>query len=260
MRTPQHEHHAARQAPPQTMIRALPDAEGILQLEILSTLPGVRHGFATRRGRLEDVVPKPVARLKQVHGAEALTLPPDPADRTPFLEAEVDLRPHADALITDRPGATVAVAVADCLPVLIADPHARVVAAVHAGWRGLAAGVIENAVETMASGFGAEPADLVVGIGPAIGPCCFEVGPEVLDAFSERGYGDEARVPSPQDERPYCNLSAVAAAIFRRIGVPPDNVADAALCTKCNSDWLWSYRQDGDNASRMVCGISLADR
>ncbi len=153
-----------------------------------------------------------------------------------------------------------AVAVADCLPVLIADPHARVVAAVHAGWRGLTAGVIENAVETMASGFGAEPADLVVGIGPAIGPCCFEVGPEVLDAFNERGYGDEARVAGPQGERPYCNLSAVASAIVRRLGVPRDSVADAALCTKCNSDWLWSYRQDGDNAGRMICGISLADR
>ena len=89
------------------MIRALPDAEGILQLEILSGLPGVRHGFATRRGRLEDVVPQPVARLKQVHGAAVLTLPPEPDDRTPFLEAKVDLRPHADALITDRPATTV---------------------------------------------------------------------------------------------------------------------------------------------------------
>lgn len=242
------------------MIRALPDAEGILQLEILSGLPGVRHGFATRRGRLEDVVPQPVARLKQVHGAAVLTLPPEPDDRTPFLEAKVDLRPHADALITDRPATTVAVAVADCLPVLIVDPHAGVVAAVHAGWRGLAAGVIENVVETMATGFGAEPADLVVGIGPAIGPCCFEVGPEVLDAFVERGYGDEACVTGPPAERPYCNLSAVASAIVRRLGVPRENVADAALCTKCNSDWLWSYRQDGGNAGRMICGIALTDR
>ena len=242
------------------MIRALADAEGILQLEILWALPGVRHGFATRRGRLEDVVPQPIARLNQVHGIEVLTLPPEPADRTPFFEAEVDLRPPADALITDRQATTVAVAVADCLPVLIVDPHVGVVAAVHAGWRGLAAGVIENVVETMATGFGAKPANLVVGIGPAIGPCCFEVGPEVLDAFAERGYGDEARVTGPPAEHPYCDLSAVASAIVRRLGVPRDNVADAALCTKCNSDWLWSYRHDGDNAGRMICGIALTDR
>ena len=258
MSTPQHEHDATGDAPPDTMIRAVPDAAGIIQLENLWALSEVRHGFATRRGRLEDVVPGPVARLKQVHGVDAVTLPPEPADRAPFLRNEVDRRPRADALITDVPGATVAVAVADCLPLLIADPNAGVIAAVHAGWRGLAAGVIENAIDAMVTGFGAEPTDLVVGIGPAIGPCCFEVGPEVLDAFNDRGYGDQAQVLGPPGDRPYCNLSAVASAIVGRLGVPRDQVADAALCTKCNSDWLWSYRQDGDDAGRMICGIALA--
>ena len=240
------------------MIVALPDAEGVVQLENLWRLPGVRHGFATRRGRLEDVIAAPVARLKQVHGADVLVLPGGEEDRSPFLHPKVDRRPRADALVTSAPGSAVAVAVADCLPVLMADPAMRVVAAVHAGWRGLAAGVIENAIETMATDFGVTPADLVVGIGPAIGPCCFEVGDEVVDAFEARGYGDEARVVSNVAVgRPYCDLPAVAAAILASLGVLAENVASTGLCTKCNSDWLWSYRQDGDIAGRMVCGISL---
>ena len=238
------------------MIRALPDAEGIIQLDVLSAVPGLRHGFATRRGRLEDVVPAPIARLRQVHGAEVLVLPDDVDRRAPFLRTTVEDRPAADALITDQTGAAVAVAVADCMPVLIADPQTGAVAAAHAGWRGLAAGVIENTVAALATNFGSNAADLVVGIGPAIGPCCFEVGPEVIEAFAQRGYEAEARPSGNDSARPHANLAAVATAILSRLGVPQAQIADAALCTKCNSDWLWSYRQDGKNAGRMICGIA----
>jgi YfiH family protein len=237
--------------------RPLPDAEGVLQLELLSAVPGVRHGFATRRGRLEDVVPSPIARLQQVHGADVLVLPADAVARAPFLEPDVGARPPADALITDQPGAAVAVAVADCMPVLIADPAHRVVAAVHAGWRGLAAGVIENTVTELQRRYHSAPADLVVGIGPSIGPCCFEVGPEVIEAFAARGYQAEARPSGVDRGRPHADLGKVAAAILERLGVPQDQTADAALCTRCHGEWLWSYRKDGDTAGRMLCGISI---
>jgi hypothetical protein len=242
------------------VIRALPDAQGVVQLELLSAVTGLRHGFPTRRGRPEDVLPGPVARLRQVHGAEVLTLPDDPDARAPFLRTLVDERPAGDALITDQRGIAVAVAVADCLPVLIADPRAGAVAAVHAGWRGLAAGVIENAVGALGTRFGSDPADLVVGLGPAIGPCCFEVGEEVIEAFAARGYGEQARVADDVGPRPHAHLPRVAKAILARLGVPAEQVADAALCTRCNSEWLWSYRVDGEHAGRMVCGISLETR
>ena len=239
------------------MIRALPDAEGVLQLENLHAVPGVRHGFATRRGRLQDVAPAPAARLRQVHGAEVLALPQDADARNPFYRTTVEERPPADALMSDAPGATVAIAVADCLPLLFADRRARAVAAVHAGWRGLVAGVIENTVAALESQYGVAPNNLVVGIGPAIGPCCFEVGPEVIEAFALCGYEAEARVSGHPDARPYANLGAVAAAILGRLEVPDDNVAHAAVCTVCNSDWLWSYRAEGEAAGRMLCGIGL---
>lgn len=232
--------------------------KGVLQLENLHAVPGVRHGFATRRGRLQDVVPAPVARLRQVHGAAVLPLPQDADPREPFYRTTVAERPAADALITDARGATLAVAVADCLPILFADRRGGAVAAVHAGWRGLAAGVIENTVAALESMYGITPGDLVVGIGPAIGPCCFEVGTEVIEAFAERGYEAEARVSGRQGARPYADLGAVAAAILGRLEVPDDNVAHAAVCTLCNSDWLWSYRADGDAAGRMLCGIALS--
>lgn len=239
------------------MIRALPDAEGVLQLDKLHVVPAVRHGFATRRGRLEEVTPAPAARLRQVHGSEVLALPRGTDARNPFYRTTVGERPPADALMTDALGATVAVAVADCLPLLFADRRARAVAAVHAGWRGLAAGIIENTVAALESMYGITPSDLVVGIGPAIGPCCFEVGPEVIEAFAARGYEAEARVSGPRHTRPYANLGAIAVAILGRLGVPDDHVAHAAVCTVCNSDWLWSYRAAGDAAGRMLCGIAL---
>ena len=237
-------------------LRAVPDAEGVLQLDNLSALPAIRHGFATRRGRLEDVVAVPIARLQQVHAAEVLVLPGDDTERRPFFEPRFSDRPAADALVAASSGVGLAVSVADCLPLLIADPATGAIGAVHAGWRGLAGGVIENAVGALASHYGSEPVDLVVGIGPAIGPCCFEVGDEVIAAFEARGFGDEIRVDGPPTPRPYADLGAVAHAVLGRLGVEPDNVADAALCTKCHSDWLWSYRQDGELAGRMSCGIA----
>lgn len=239
------------------MNRAIPDAEGVIQLELLAAIPGISHGFATRRGNLEEVVSPPVARLRQVHGADVLELPADPAARAPFLHSEVAARPAADALVTDTPDAAVAVAVADCMPVLIVDPQVGAVAAAHAGWRGLAAGVIEETVAKMNARYGSRPEHLRVGIGPSIGPCCFEVGEEVIEAFTERGYGDEVRVAGNHTPRPYANLGAVAAAILARLGVPSEQVADVALCTRCNSDRLWSYRKDGEAAGRMLCGVGL---
>jgi len=240
------------------VIRALPDAEGIIQLEALSRLQHIRHGFETRTGRLAEVVPQPIARLHQVHGTEVLRLPAEDDGLEPFLRHTPADRPAADALMTNRLGVTVAVAVADCLPMLIADRGGHAVAAVHGGWRGLAAGVLETSIAAMGAEFDSEPGDLVLGIGPAIGPCCFEVGPEVLEAFATRGYGDQAAVAGSPGERPHVNLPAVARQVAMDCGIPATSIATADLCTLCNADWLWSYRANGDSAGRMICGIALA--
>ena len=247
-----------------------PTSEAVLEVAVLAAVPGIAHGFETRRGDLAEVAPKPIARVHQVHGGTVLSVPAGETERQPFLEAEPEARPEADALISDQAGVTVAVSVADCLPILIADAERRAVAAVHGGWRSLAAGIVEKTIEAMAAQLGTRAGDLFVGIGPGIGPCCFEVGTEVIETFEALGYGDPARVPDPPaallggahaaaTPKPHADLVAVARTALTGAGVREDRVDCAGLCTKCNSNWLWSYRADGDAAGRMLCGIGLVD-
>ena len=234
------------------------DIEAVLQLDNLAALEGVAHGFESRWGELGSVTGSSAARLHQVHGSEVLTLPEDRAAWDQFRADDPQARPPADALITDQEEVTVAVSVADCLPILIADPERRAVGAVHGGWRSLAGGIVENAIQAMTRTFDTNPRDLVVGIGPGIRPCCFEVGSEVIDAFAAAGYAAAARVATPSAAaKPYCNLAAVARAQAVRSGVPDSAVADVGLCTRCNNEWFWSFRADGAAAGRMLCGIAL---
>src|SRR5881628_1500319 len=139
-------------------------------------VPGLAHGFL---GRSECAgaagwdavvaragVPLPVVTARQVHGTCVETAAPGPSR-------------EADGLVSATAGQLVAVVTADCMPVLLLDRQRRVAAAVHAGWRGAAAGVLTAAVEHLRAAFGARPADLEAAIGPAVAGCCYEVGAEV---------------------------------------------------------------------------------
>jgi YfiH family protein len=243
-----------------------PDAD-LLYLDGLASLPAIAHAFETRHGSIRDALPSPVARLQQVHGNTVLLLPHDRDQWSPFLEPETADRPPADALITNAVGVTVSVAVADCLPILIADPDRGAVAAVHGGWRGLAADIVSAVLARMGEEFGCLPTDCLVGIGPGIGPCCYEVGEEVISAFDAVGMKDAAlQLPGrPQNDargargadRVHCNLPAVATSQARRCGVPAERVFGLDLCTRCHSDRLWSYRRLGSSAGRMLAGIAV---
>ena len=239
----------------------------LLQLELLASVPGIAHAFETRNGSLADAMPSPVARLQQIHGAVVHRLPATPEDWDPFLEDAPRARPAGDALITDTTGVTVAVAVADCLPILIGDPQGRAVAAVHGGWRGLAAGVVAATLDMLRQHFDCPAKDCIVGIGPGIGPCCYRVGSEVIEAFAARGLDDEALASGNAgaasvsvgagEHTLHCDLSTVATAQLLRAGVPEAQIAVADLCTRCHADHLWSYREEGEMAGRMLCGIAL---
>jgi YfiH family protein len=123
-----------------------------------------------------------VLRLRQVHGADAVVVRSE--DGRPGLP---DPPPEADILATNRPDVALSVRVADCNPVLLADRRSGVVAAAHAGWRGTAARAVQAAVRTLGTAFGSSPSDLVAAIGPSIGPCCYRVGTDVVDAFTAAG-------------------------------------------------------------------------
>lgn len=159
-----------------------------------------------------------------------------------------------DAIISRRPGVTVAIRTADCLPILIVDSRTRAVAAVHAGWRGVVAEIAPKAVEAMGLEFGSRPQDLEVAIGPGIGPCCFEVGPEVASQF-------RAFFPERNDlyTRAKLDLVETVRRQLRRIGVTMGQISTSGLCSCCKPDLFESYRRDRESAGRMVAAVGVAE-
>lgn len=150
--------------------------------------------------------------------------------------------PFADASWTDEPGVGCCVLVADCLPVLLASCNGRAVGAAHAGWRGLAAGVVEAALGQVARAAACEPAQVVAWLGPCIGAARFEVGEEVVQAFGG-GARFAARGWRDGRERWFADLPGLAADRLRAAGVL--DVSDAAACTVEDSSRFFSYRRDG---------------
>ena len=198
-----------------------------------------------------------VWRVRQVHGNQVIVARGDaPAERA-----------EADALVSDDPTVALAVLAADCVPLLMADSRTGAVAAVHAGWRGTAARAGIAAIEAMTREFGTRPEDLVAAIGPAIGPCCYEVGTELVDAFAAAGHerylidrwfislpprrGEpRSAVPGLRLDVPGSNRDQLILA-----GVPEDRIHVSGLCTAMHLDVLTSYRAEKEKAGRLAAAI-----
>jgi YfiH family protein len=174
-------------------------------------------------------------------------------------------RPEADVLVSNAADAAIAVRAADCVPVLIADRATGAVAAVHAGWRGTCAGAVTAAIGALREAFGSSPADLVAAVGPSIGVCCYEVGPELVDAFAAAGYERYlidrwfTSTPPPRGSRERNPLRLDVAGANRDqlvlAGVPEDQVHLSGLCTAMHLDVLTSYRVEKQTAGRLVAAI-----
>jgi YfiH family protein len=148
-----------------------------------------------------------------------------------------------DGLVSDRPGPVLGAFAADCTPMLFADPGARVCAAAHAGWRGTVAGVATNVVTRMVE-VGAHVDDIRVALGPSIGPCCFEVGPEVVAEFEARLPGiDGMIIDGPRKK--HINLRRATRTFLEQAGVHPEHIDDRPPCTRCEPERFFSYRRDG---------------
>ncbi len=191
----------------------------------------------------------------------------EPAEGSGPLE---DVRPDADAIVTDDPAIAIAVVAADCVPLLMADRRTGAVGAVHAGWRGTVARVTPATVETLAREFGSRPDDLVVAIGPSIGGCCYEVGSELVDAFATAGHEryliDRWFLATPASrgrlqvgDRKRLRLDVAGANRDQLIlaGVPEAQIHIAGLCTAMNLDLLTSYRAERESAKR-IAGVIRA--
>lgn len=203
---------------------------------------------ANRRRVMEGLGCAPAAQVEasQVHGREVAVV--TRAERGAKIAG-------VDALVTADRGVVLAIHVADCVPILLWDPRRGAVGAVHAGWRGTAAGVAAAAVETMIEIFGTDPRDLRVGMGPAIGPCHYEVDAPVVAAFKSWLWAGAVLLPAGAG---HWRLDLVDAnrRMLTALGVPAGQMWVSGLCTACLADLFFSYRRDGVTG-RMGALISL---
>jgi YfiH family protein len=193
-----------------------------------------RAAIDENRRRVEAFLPSPPAWLAQVHGNDVAAV-----DGEAVARAHGGVVARADAAVTRDADVVLAVRVADCLPVLLADRDEGAIGVAHAGWRGLAAGVIENTVAAMRC----TPARIVAWLGPAIGPRAFEVGPDVRDAFVKRDASAAAAFVATGHAKWHADLAALARMRLARAGVRSIHGAD--LCTYADPARFFSFRRDG---------------
>jgi len=183
-----------------------------------------------------------MALARQVHG-------------TRIALAERGARPEADGLVSASPGLGVGVVTADCVPVLLVDRGTRAVAAVHAGWRGAAGGVLEAAIADLRARFGSRPDDVEAVAGPAIGGCCYEIGPDVIAAFERRSGSTTAPALTTVNGRDHLDLRAAVRLLLAAAGVRA--VAILGPCTACGGNYH-SYRRDGSGTGRQLSFVGWA--
>lgn len=231
-----------------------------------------RHGDAAehvaenlRRIRKDLCLSEPWLTVDQVHGT-AVCIVDD--------SATIPAGTRADALITATPGIAIAVGVADCTPLLAWGPHptdgrpAGLVLAIHAGWRGTAAGVVQATIDRAEQVFGIRPGSLTVAIGASARSCCYEVGDEVVEALDQalRNTGgtkpEDSTGSAPWLDRTHgrarVSPAVVARAQLRAAGVPPGQIHDLGQCTLCGADTWFSYRRDGIRSGRALAIIRSA--
>jgi len=244
----------------------------VVCFESLSRVPGVLHAITTRhggvsQGRCESLnvsysvgdtaenvdenlqraaesigsTRKDLFAAYQVHGRAVTVVDAD---------SESDPRPRCDVLITRSPGHTLMLRYADCTPVLLADTRRKAIGVVHAGWRGSAVRAAGAGVAALRDAFGSDPRDLVAAVGPAIGPCCYTVGEEVVSAFADR---PQLLTDGRLDLWEANRLALVEA------GVPAEHIEVSAMCTQCQSERFFSHRANrGEPAGRFAALIRLA--
>jgi hypothetical protein len=236
---------------------------GLLTSPLLDRFP---HGFSTRRGGASDPpfdslnlglavgddpakVEENWRRLGQATGLEFARVRQVHGSRVVAAERGGPPREEADAVVSAAPGVAACVSVADCAPILLADPRSGAVAAVHAGWRGTLARAAEHAVRALEARHGSRPGELLAVVGPAIGPCCYEVARELAERFRDE-VGPDCANPSPS--QPRVDLWLANETVLRRAGLERRHVQVLRRCTSCEDGWFFSHRRDGGRTGRQV--------
>lgn len=243
-------------------------ANGVFTAPLLEKEEWLRHSFGTRLA--DGDLGLPAVTLRQIH-SDVVQVVDKPARGLP-----------GDALVTAVPGLALVVRTADCLPVLLADPEHRAVAAVHAGWRGTLKRVAQKAVGVMRREFGSDPGQFLAALGPAIHACHYEVGEEVIEQYrSQFPYAEElfryydrgnpadtllprqvlverqAFLRALETARAHLDLEEAVLRQLLEAGVPGGRIARDAPCTACRTDLLHSYRIQGRQAGRLLSRIAV---
>jgi YfiH family protein len=226
---------------------------GWIKSNILSSLPGVAHGFADRNadgspaGVAESFGFSGIARLNQVHGNDVFVL----KDRSAVGGDRVA---DGDAIITSLGGVGIGVSTADCVPILLTDARGRVAGAVHAGWRGTVLRILDSVVEKINEEYGLGPSELNAVIGPSVGRCCYEVREDVASRIRD-GFDDWADYLVPSGGSEYMlDLPGINRSVLEEAGVRSIEVM--GICTKCNADF-YSYRREGQGVGSQLSVIGL---
>ena len=260
--------------------------ENGLLIKTSTVLSGVRHGFSTRTGGVSpapwdslnlgvgrgddmDRVRENYRRFcavlgtdehravlsKQVHEDNVRHVTAEDCGKGLFRERDYT---SVDAMITDTPDIPLVVFSADCGILLLHDPDAGCVGAVHAGWRGCAAGIVEKTVREMVRLLGARPERILAAVGPCIGKCCFETDGDVPEAMRASALGPEA---GPYLERRgpkyHVDLAGLNRQWLLHAGVAPEHIDICGLCTACRPDLFWSHRKMGEARGAQVAVICL---
>ena len=203
------------------------------------------------RAALKSVgsTPDRLMRVKQVHGNVVRVLE---RGRVPADAGAA--RPDGDAIVSNQPGHALAVMVADCVPILLFDPATRAAAAIHAGWRGTCARVVDAAIDAMRQTFGTDPADLIAAIGPSVGPSDYVVGDSVVAAFRDAGHpqSDIDKWFDRRQDRIHLDLWAANIHQLTNAGVDAGDISLCGLSTVSHPEIFDSYRVEGERAGRMA--------
>ena len=231
--TPPRESRCPQRSPATLKMRPRNPHARVIYSSLLSELDWLDHGFGTRTAPLSQ---EGMATLQQIHSSRVLSV------NSPGLAGE------GDALVTNRVGIKLSVRTADCYPILLVDIESRVVAAIHAGWRGTSLGIVMEALKKMQAlrHTNAAPQHVWAAIGPGIGCCCYHVGAEVAQLFGQ----------------PHAGRIDLAEANRRQLihaGVPERNIDLTQHCTFCEADQFHSYRRDKDRAGRMISYIAVTN-
>ena len=240
-----------------------------LQSEALSRVPGIIQAFSTRRGDHTDLSlgphssPNPIVQMNRVRFLAAVGAPGWPVMKLRQVHSSTVVAiddtsaandaVEGDAAATDLKGIVLGIQTADCVPILVADSRGAAVAAIHAGWRGTAARIVESTVARFREKFSLEPKDLIAAVGPHIGVCCYEVGQDVVDAIGDPVFFESR----PHWAKPHLNLGAANRRQLINAGLHDEQIEVSSLCTRCRGDLFHSYRRDGKKTGHMLSVIGI---